>query len=123
MDSTDTQNVELPAGARSLDQVVGRDHPHDGREWECQCARCGSSLTWESCGACGGEGSTGVGELYEEDPLWYDPDDTEPCHQCGGECAWPVCLSSSEWCETHVLEGRTGIDSGTPEWFVVSSNG
>lgn len=98
--------------------IIGHDHPNDGRNWECQCARCGSSLEWISCEHCGGEGMTELGELYEEDPLWYDPDDTEPCYQCGGEAAWPVCLSSEDWCQAHPLKGRTEIKHSTPEWFV-----
>lgn len=105
-----------------LHQVVGHDHPNDGRQWECQCARCGSSLAWESCNVCGGEGITGPGELHEEDPLWYDPDDYEPCSQCGGVAAWPVCLSTPEWCEANALPGRTGMKCSTPEWFVVPND-
>ena len=69
-------------GAVSCTDLFGDNPPNDGREYDCQCARCGSSVEWEQCGACGGEGTTGPGELYEEDPLWYDMDDYEPCHQC-----------------------------------------
>ena len=107
-------------GGDSLHSVVGASHPQDGREWDCQCARCGSSLEWHECSACGGEGITGPGELYEQDPLWYDQDDYETCHQCGGEASFPSCLSSEEWCKNHPIKGRENIDSGTPEWFVVN---
>lgn len=107
-------------GGDSLHSVVGASHPQDGREWDCQCARCGSSLEWHECSACGGEGITGPGELYEQDPLWYDMDDYETCHQCGGEASFQSCLSSEEWCKTHPLKGRENIESGTPEWFVVN---
>jgi hypothetical protein len=96
---------------------IGPDHPQDGRRWDCQCARCGSDLDWETCGACGGHGITGPGELYEEDPLWYDEDDVEPCHQCGGEGSRPICMSGAEWCEAHPLPGREGIKRGDVEWF------
>jgi hypothetical protein len=107
-------------GAHSLDRLVGPDHPHDGRDWECQCARCGSTLEWESCEACGGEGITGPGELYEQDPLWYDEDDYEPCHQCNGEASWPICVSTPEWCEANPMPGREKTPRHTPEWFVVN---
>lgn len=91
--------------------------PNDGNDWECQCARCGSSMEWEQCGACSGDGSTAPGELYEMDPLWYDEDDCEPCHQCGGEGSWPTCLSGFEWCLTHPLPGRIEYPPDTPEWY------
>lgn len=76
-------------------------------------------MTSESCGACGGEGITGPGELYEEDPLWYDEDDYKPCHQCGGEGSWMLCISTPEWCEDNPIAGRESIPRHTPEWFVV----
>jgi hypothetical protein len=55
------------------------------------CPDCGGELEFVECWACGGEGETAPGELYEEDPLWYDEDATEPCHQCGGRGGWPTC--------------------------------
>jgi hypothetical protein len=102
-----------------MDTFIGDNHPQDGRQWDCQCARCGSSLEWEPCGACGGEGITAPGELYELDPLWYSPDDYSECHQCGGDAAYQFCVSSPEWCEAHPIIGRESIASGTPEWFAI----
>lgn len=99
------------------DRLIGESHPQDGRDWDCQCARCGSSMDSELCGSCGGDGITGPGELYEEDPLWYDPDDYENCHQCGGQGAWMLCISSPKYCQTHPLPGRGKIQRHTPEWF------
>lgn len=96
--------------ASTVDSFIGPDHPRG--------ARCGSSLDWDSCDVCGGDGITGPGELHEEDPLWYDPDDFEPCSQCGGQACWPQCLSSEEWCNANPLEGRETIERNTPEWFV-----
>jgi hypothetical protein len=84
-----------------------------------QCARCGSSVSWVDCSACGGEGCTAPGELYEEDPLWYDEDDTKPCHQCGGAASWPVCLSDAAWCEANPLPGRAGVKRGEVETFTI----
>lgn len=98
---------------------IGAQHPHDGRRWECQCARCGSSMESELCGACGGEGFTEPGELYEQDPLWYDQDDTEACHKCNGEGGWMLCLSSEKWCQTHALPGRGKYPRHTPEWYAL----
>ena len=36
---------------------------------------------WEDCPSCGGEGYIA---LYDEDPLWYDPDDIAVCSSCNG---------------------------------------
>lgn len=101
------------------DTHIGLNHPQDGREWDCQCARCGSTLTWESCGACGGDGCTAPGELYEQDPLWYDMDDIQVCHECGGEAWFPNCISSPEYCEGNPIVGRESIPRHTPEWFAL----
>jgi len=96
---------------------LGENPPFDGRRWECQCARCGSSLDWVNCEACGGDGCTEHGELHEQDPLWYDEDDTEPCHQCGGRASFPDCMSSEEWCQANPMPGRESTERHTPEWF------
>lgn len=56
----------------------------------CDVCRC-CEMDWEECWACGGDGTTGPGELYEEDPLWYDPGDFEDCRQCEGRGGWPLC--------------------------------
>jgi hypothetical protein len=107
------------AVVRSNERFV-TNPPQDGRRWECQCARCGSSVEWNHCGACGGEGITGPGELYEEDPLWYDMDDYAPCAHCNGDASWGICLSSPEWCEANPIPGREDVQRGTVEWFPVS---
>lgn len=84
-----------------------------GGSYDAQCARCGSSMDWVDCEACGGEG-------------WFDVDDdertvstAETCHQCDGEGSWPVCLSSADWCQAHPREGREDVQRGTVEWFQV----
>lgn len=99
------------------ESIISENPPNDGRDWDCQCARCGSSMLSESCGACGGDGITGPGELYEQDPLWYSPDDYERCHQCEGEGAWMLCGSSPDYCLLHPIAGRIEIERHTPEWF------
>jgi hypothetical protein len=111
----------------SEDTVIARCPPNDGREWDAQCARCGSSVTRVDCWKCGGEGESAPGELYEQDPLWYDEDDTETCDVCGGTGGWLRCLSNfgdegpedpaHTWCETHPMLGRDHLKSGEIEWF------
>lgn len=119
--SPETSEHQAPAPVRSS-AWFGDNPPNDGREWDCQCARCGSSIEWEQCGACGGEGITAPGELYEQDPLWYDQDDYEPCHQCNGDASWGICLSSPEWCNSHPIPGREAVERGTIEWYPLSPN-
>jgi hypothetical protein len=99
--------------------IIAKDPPNDGRDWHCQCARCGSSMESTSCGACGGEGITGPGELYEQDPLWYDEDDYDSCHQCDGEGAWWFCISTFDWCNANPMPGRIEIPPSTPEWYTL----
>ena len=47
---------------------------------EC-CPKCGTQMYWRRCDSCDDGWIT---DLYEEDPLWYDEDDIEMCHECNG---------------------------------------
>ena len=61
---------------------------------ECQfCLVCGAPLEWEDCCDCGGDGYR---EVYEEDPLWYDPGDTKPCFLCDGQGGWWTCPNAKQ---------------------------
>jgi hypothetical protein len=60
------------------------------------CEVCESDLVWRDCDQCGGEGEFDWEALQEEDPLWYQPGDTERCEQCGGAGGWYVCPSCRE---------------------------
>lgn len=55
-----------------------------------RCLKCGGFMDWVDCHACGGDG---IHELYDDDPLWYDEDDVEPCETCDGRGGWRVCLT------------------------------
>jgi hypothetical protein len=85
-----------------------------GLEIDCQCARCGSSVEGEHCGAC----EDGFVDRYEEDPLWYGHE-LYPCDECGGRGVFHRCCSSPEWCEAHPLPGREGVGRGRVEWFTI----
>ena len=126
-----------PPASLRIDSQIGGRPPNDGRQWEQQCARCGHSLTWVRCWSCGGEGWTEPGDLYELDPLWYDPDDVERCSFCLGHGGWTQCVSNGfsdeddddfhlpapdegpTWCFAHPLPGRADVAPSTVEWFVV----
>lgn len=56
------------------------------------CPRCRCcDLKWVECEKCGGTGQTPPGLLYEIDPLYYDEDETKPCHICDGTGGGWVC--------------------------------
>src|ERR1700683_4883250 len=104
--------VGIPEDIQVSESIIADDHPHDGRNLDFQCARCGSSVEWHQCEVCGGSGETEPGGLYEIGPLWYDLNDCDPCIQCGGMASECVCLSSPEWCEANPLEGRENVKRG-----------
>jgi len=51
------------------------------------CPTCGNWQDWEHCDQC----EDGYVDLYDEDPLFYDEGDVEPCHTCDGHGGWWVC--------------------------------
>jgi DnaJ-class molecular chaperone len=52
------------------------------------CPQCGASAKHYDCWNCGGEG---FHEVYELDPMWYEPGETEPCETCNGDGSWIFC--------------------------------
>lgn len=88
----------------------------DGIEWfttadgeDCQCARCGSSCAFVRCWNGCEDGY--ITDLYELDPLWYDPEDIELCSECRGRGGWWHCLAEPAWCAAHPLPGRDAVES------------
>ena len=100
------------------DTVIGLNHPRDGREWECQCARCGSSLDFETCDICGGDGNDGH-DCSEDSCCCMDPEPNLTCHACRGRGSFPQCCSTAEFCKSNPQPGREAIEPSTPEWYVV----
>jgi hypothetical protein len=84
------------------------------------CGRCGSSISFEECEHCGGEGVTSH-DCGEDCCCCLDPEDNVACGACGGSGAFPLCLSSPEWCEGHPLPGREATKCSTPESFTVQA--
>lgn len=85
---------------------------------EYQCGRCGSSIAFEECPNCGGEGVTSH-DCGEDCCCCADPEDNVPCDACKGDGTFAVCLSSKEWCEAHPLPGREATERSTVESFPV----
>jgi len=53
------------------------------------CPSCGCGHTWTRiCYQCNGER---FHNLHEDDPLWYDLEDTEGCREC-------ACTGTLHWC-------------------------
>ena len=102
----------------AIKTVIGPHPPYDGQQWDCQCARCGSSLTFEDCEGCGGDGLYGH-DCGEDSCCCLNPEDNVPCDICRGEGAFPVCMSSPYWCDANPLPGREKVAGRTPEWFRV----
>lgn len=55
------------------------------------CDICGAEYEWHDCGDCGGDGCLDWETLQFEDPLWFQPGDTEKCDTCDGTGGWHGC--------------------------------
>lgn len=55
------------------------------------CPVCGCELEWDGCEVCDGYGFLDWEDLQEDDPLWYQPGDTERCEACRGKGGWLAC--------------------------------
>ena len=99
---------------------LGGRCPSDGQDWDAQCGRCGSSLTWEDCGNCE-DGFIGH-DCGEDTCCCLEPEDNVPCGICGGSGGFPLCISSEEHCQAHPMHGRDEVKRSTPEWFVVGEH-
>lgn len=60
------------------------------QEWPV-CGLCRQDIEYEDCFNCGGEGGR---DLYEDDPVYYSPDDWEDCSECRGN-------GTLAWCPEH----------------------
>ena len=99
------------------DNVIQPLPPRDGRDWDCQCARCGSSCESDGCYTCGNDGFVDAGDCELEES--YGDIDFIECPDCDGNPVVYRCLSSPEWCEANPVEGRENVPRGKIEWFVV----
>lgn len=100
----------------SVEKIIARHPPRDGREWDCQCARCGSSMVYEECGSCDENGMSHH-DCGEDSCCCADPEPNVPCDLCNGEGGWLECASDSGWCMSNPQEGRESVKRGAIEWF------
>ena len=99
------------------DQIIQPLPPRDANDWDCQCARCGSSCDADGCDECMNDG------FVESDDYDDDSDEFVVCPDCLGTPIVYRCLSSREWCEANPLEGREHVKRGEIEWFIVRKGG
>lgn len=92
--------------------------PQDGKEYECQCARCGSSADYVHCEYCSGLGLDGH-DCGDDCCVCLHPEENVPCDICRGRGGWYLCLSSPEWCKANPLPGRENVPREAIEWFLV----
>ncbi len=95
--------------------------PQDGKSYDCQCARCGSSCDWSECEHCGGEGVDGH-ECGEDCCCCADPEENIQCDICVGHGGFWECLSGVKYCLANPLPGRENQERGDAEWFEVADD-
>lgn len=98
-------------------QLIADYPPNDGREWDCQCARCGSSAGRVDCESC--DDGYVDHDCGEDCCCCLDPEPNVVCDCCHGTTGWYACLSSEDWCEAHPIAGRESVERGAIEWFVI----
>ena len=77
------------------------------------CPRCGSSMVWTECEACGGEGVDGH-DCGEDCCCCLMPEDNVPCQYCRGIGGWWECCADPDWCEANPLpEALDQAEGGT----------
>lgn len=97
-------------------RVISPTCPPDveGYEWDCQCARCGSSVGRNICPECGGDGYAYQGS--DEDHQ------DEPCRTCNGYGGQWVCMSEAAFCLANPLPGKAHIERGQIEWYPIKED-
>jgi len=98
------------------DLILGKRPPQDGKQYDCQCARCGSSMDWHRCDNC--EDGYDGHDCGEDCCCCAFPEENVICQYCEGQEGWYRCLSSSEFCKENPLPGRETIERGNIEWFL-----
>ena len=89
--------------------------PMEDEEWECQCARCGSSCDYTRCECEDGYDGHDCGE---DCCACLHPEENVVCEQCDGHGGWYRCLSSPEFCEANPIERRERVKRGQIEWYI-----
>lgn len=100
-----------------MDSVIKHLPPSDGRDWDCQCARCGSSCEFVDCYEC----DDGFIDMDYGDDVISDIV-AEICPTCRGRGGWQHCMSSEQYCQANPIEGREHIERGKIEWYTFDTS-
>lgn len=96
-----------------MERFIGERPPSDGREWEPQCARCGSSACHEPCDCDDGYDEHDCGE---DSCCCAFPEPNVICDRCHGYGGWYRCMSSRDFCMANPLPGREEMRGSQIEW-------
>jgi hypothetical protein len=66
--------------------IIAKYPPRDGRNWDLQCARCGSSCHYQDCDQC--EDGFDGHDCGEDCCACYRPEDNVICQICDGDGGW-----------------------------------
>lgn len=102
-------------GRAVSETIIATRPPEDGRQWDAQCARCGSTASWVDCENCD-DGVSGH-DCGEDSCCCLDPEENLVCQFCRGNGGWTTCISDHEWCDSNPRPGREDVPSGRLEWF------
>lgn len=102
--------------------VFLRECPSDGKSYDNQCARCGSSCDFVKCENCDEDGFVDH-DCGEDCCCCADPEPNVVCDYCNGRGGYWACLSDAEYCEANPLPGRESINRGVLEWYELPAKG
>lgn len=89
-----------------------------GTVWDPCCKRCGSSMSWEECWQCGGDGYYGH-DCGDDCCVCLHPEEDKPCQMCNEDGGYWRCVSTPEWCEKNPLKGNEKTERSEVEWVRV----
>lgn len=100
--------------------IIAPFPPRDGKYYDCQCARCGSSCDYQHCHEC--EDGYSHHDCGDDCCCCAYPEPNVVCEQCHGHGGWWHCLSSYAHCSVNPLPGRDDVPRGKIEWFPEKEN-
>lgn len=99
----------------TINKAIGERPPNDGRWYDANCARCGSSTTSQECDSCGGQGVTV--DLADEFSFCELEPNKSICQSCGGLGRFYICDRQRLECEAMPIAGREQYARGVIEWI------
>lgn len=101
-----------------VEPIIQDYPPADGKQYDCQCARCGSSCEHIDCFDC--EDGFSDHDCGEDTCPCAEPELNVVCDTCRGYGGWWNCISTPEFCNGTPIPGRESVKRGKVEWFEVN---